>query len=426
MLVLFQILFLVSTVLMSPWYLTKIFRRKDVGHRFGERFGFYKADVRRQAARGGFLWIQACSVGEMRVASILIEHLRKRRPALPIALTTTTSNGRAFALKTIPPEVLVFYFPLDFYPCARRAIRLLQPRMLLIVETDIWPTLVLTARQHGIPVGIVNGRLSQKSFRGYRRLGVVSRSIYRSFDLVCAQGPNDAERYLQLGVPPEALRITGSLKFDEAQKPAIHPAQARQFLEACGAGSSRPIWVCGSTHPGEERIVFRILRRLRQRFPDLFLVVAPRHPERTKQVLADAKHLELTLALRTEPPRTGVDGLLLNTTGELKDFYEAATLIFVGKSLRGRGGQNLIEAAATQAPVLFGPAMQNFEAVAEAFISAGGAVQVRDEEALCATLTELLANPDRRKEIAARAHEVIHRSTGAAEHTAAAILPFLP
>ncbi|MBZ5497805.1 MAG: 3-deoxy-D-manno-octulosonic acid transferase [Acidobacteriia bacterium] len=425
MLFLFQILFIIFSVLMLPWYLTKVFRTSNVARRFWERFGFYSAEVRRQAAGGNYLWVEACSVGETRVALLLIEQLHRRWPDSQIALTTTTSTGRALALKSVPAGVLVLYFPVDFYLCTRRAMRLLRPRMLLIVERDIWPTLVLTARRYGVPVGIVNGRMSQKSFCTYHRLGVLSRSIYRSFDLVCAQGPQDAERHYQLGVHQDALRVTGSMKFDEAQKPAANSEQALRFLHACGADASRPIWVCGSTHWGEEEIVFRVLRRLRTKFPELFLVVAPRHPERAKQVLALAHRRGLNVALRTEPPRRGADCVLLNTTGELKAFYEAATLIFVGKSLRGRGGQNIIEAAAAGAPVLFGPRMQNFEAVAEAFVRAGGAVQVRDENELSMALEELLAGPDRRREIAEHARQVIVQSSGATQRTVDAIAEIL-
>jgi 3-deoxy-D-manno-octulosonic-acid transferase len=222
-------------------------------------------------------------------------------------------------------------------------------------------------------------------------------------------------------VRKEVLRMTGSMKFDEAQRPASNAAQARQFLDACGADPSRPVWVCGSTFAGEEEIVFRVFHELRKKFPALFLVVAPRHPERTKNVQAVAQRAGLNLALRTEPPRLGVDAVLLNTTGELKAFYEAATVIFVGKSLRGRGGQNIIEAAAVGAPVLFGPAMQNFEAVAEAFVRAGAAVQVRDENELKSALEELLAKPDRRREIADRARQVIGQSSGASERTVEAL-----
>jgi 3-deoxy-D-manno-octulosonic-acid transferase len=425
MLILFQVVFLISSVLLSPWYLAKMLRRGGAAHRFGERFGIYPSAARRRAAGKKHIWIQACSIGEMRVALALIGHLRKLRPDLPVALTTTTTTGMALAQKSAPPDVMVLYFPVDFYPCALRALRLLQPQILLIVETDVWPTLVLTARRSGIPVGIVNGRMSEKSFRGYRRLGFISRAIYREFNLVCAQGPMDAQRYARLGVRAAAVRITGSLKFDEAQNAGANPGEARRFLAACGADSARPVWVCGSTFPGEEEIVFRTLHKLRGAFPALFLVVAPRHPERAPKVMSIARRCGINLALRTEAPQSGVDGILLNSAGELKSFYGLATVIFVGKSLRGRGGQNLIEAAATGAPVLFGPAMQNFEAAAEKFIQAGGAIQVRDENEMEARLHELLASPDRRNQIAERARDVIQTSSGATARTCSAILEIL-
>ncbi|MCX6897470.1 MAG: 3-deoxy-D-manno-octulosonic acid transferase [Verrucomicrobia bacterium] len=425
MLFLIQVLFAVGFLLSSPFYLLKMLRRGNFTRGFWQRFGFYTAEVRREVGSGGFVWIQAVSVGETRVALLLIERLRRRWPDLRVALSTTTSTGQALARKQAPPDVLVVYFPLDFLPCTNRALDLLRPRLVIVVETEVWPTLVLQSKRRGVPVAMVNGRMSEKSFRGYRCLGDLSRRVFGAFDLLCAQGARDAERFRKLGARDAALRTTGSLKFDEAQMPSPVGAQAKEFLRACGVGDGRPIWVCGSTHAGEEEIAFRVFRELRAKFPSLFLVLAPRHPERTKEVLAVAERCGVRVTLRTQPPQAGADCLLLNTTGELKAFYEAATVIFVGKSLRGRGGQNIIEAAATGAPVLFGPAMQNFEAIADNFVRAGAGVQVADDAALRPALAELLAKPDRRREIAERARQVIAQGSGAAERTLEAMVELI-
>ena len=417
MLYLLQVLFAIGFLLSSPFYVLKMLRRGNFARGFWQRFALYAADVRRQAGPGGFIWIQAVSVGETRVALLLIDRLRKRWPDLRIALSTPTSTGQALARKQAPPGVLVIYFPLDFLPFVNGALNLLRPRLVAVVETEVWPTLVLQSRRRGVPVVMVNGRMSEKSFRGYHCLGGLSRQVFGAFDLVCAQGARDAERYRQLGARAATLCVTGSLKFDDALAPSPAAAKARACLQACGVETSRPIWVCGSTHAGEEEIVLRIFRELRAKFPTLFLVLVPRHPERANQVAALAERCGVNLVLRSEPPRTGVEGLLLNTTGELKAFYELATVIFVGKSLRGRGGQNIIEAAASDAPVLFGPAMQNFEAIADDFVRAGAGVQVADEAALQSALEDLLARPERRREIAAHARQVIARGAGAAERT---------
>jgi 3-deoxy-D-manno-octulosonic-acid transferase len=417
MLFLLQVLFAIGFLLASPFYVLKMLRRGNFARGFWQRFALYSADVRREAGSGGFVWIQAVSVGETRVALLLIDRLRRRWPDLRVALSTTTSTGQALARKQAPPGTLVIYFPLDFLPFINGALNLLRPRLVAVVETEVWPTLVLQSRRRGVPVVMVNGRMSEKSFRGYRCLDGITRRVFGAFDLVCAQGARDAERYRKLGARDAALRTTGSLKFDDALAPSPAGAKAREFLLACGADGGRPVWVCGSTHAGEEEIVFRVFRELRAKFPSLFLVLAPRHPERTKEVVAVAERCGVSLTLRSEPPRPGADGLLLNTTGELKAFYELATVIFVGKSLRGRGGQNIIEAAASDAPVLFGPAMQNFEAIADEFVRAGAGVQVADEAALRAALEDLLAKPERRREIVARAQQVIAQGSGAAERT---------
>lgn len=421
MLLLLQVLFAVGFLLSSPFYLLKMLRRGNFARGFWQRFAIYSTEVRQEAGNGGFVWIQAVSVGETRVALLLIERMRRRWPDLRIALSTTTSTGQTLARKQAPPGVLVIYFPLDFLPCMNRAMDLLRPRLVIVVETEVWPTLVLQSARRGVPVAMVNGRMSEKSFRGYRCIGGLSRRVFGAFDLVCAQGARDAGRFRKLGARDMALRTTGSLKFDEAQVPSPVSAQARAFLRACGVGDDRPIWVCGSTHAGEEEIAFHVFRELRATFPSLFLVLAPRHPERTKEVLAVAERCGVRVTLRTQPPQPGADCLLLNTTGELKAFYEAATVIFVGKSLRGRGGQNIIEAAATGAPVLFGPAMQNFEAIADDFVRAGAGVQVADEKALRSALEELLAKPERRREIAEHARQVIAQGSGATERTLEAL-----
>lgn len=422
MLLLFQVLFAVGFLLSLPFYLLKMLRRGNFARGFWQRFGIYSTEVRREVGSGGFVWIQAVSVGETRVALLLIERLRRRWPDLRIVLSTTTSTGQALARKQASPGTLVIYFPIDFLPCTNRALDLLRPRLVIVVETEVWPTLVLQSKRRGVPVALVNGRMSEKSFRGYGCLDRLSRRVFGAFDLVCVQGARDAERFRKLGAREAALHTTGSLKFDEAQVPSPVGAQAKEFLRGCGAGNDRLIWVCGSTHVGEEEIVFRVFRELRAKFPSLFLVLAPRHPERTKEVLAVAERCGVSVTLRTQPPQSGADCLLLNTTGELKAFYEAATVIFVGKSLRGRGGQNIIEAAATGAPVLFGPAMQNFEAIADDFVRAGAGVQVADEATLRLALEELLAKPERRREMAERARQVIVQGSGAAERTLEAMV----
>ncbi|MFA5194087.1 MAG: glycosyltransferase N-terminal domain-containing protein, partial [Verrucomicrobiia bacterium] len=240
MLLLLQVLFAVGFLLSSPFYLLKMLRRGNFARGFWQRFAIYSTEVRQEAGNGGFVWIQAVSVGETRVALLLIERMRRRWPDLRIALSTTTSTGQTLARKQAPPGVLVIYFPLDFLPCMNRAMDLLRPRLVIVVETEVWPTLVLQSARRGVPVAMVNGRMSEKSFRGYRCIGGLSRRVFGAFDLVCAQGARDAGRFRKLGARDMALCTTGSLKFDEAQVPSPVSAQARAFLRACGVGDDRP------------------------------------------------------------------------------------------------------------------------------------------------------------------------------------------
>jgi 3-deoxy-D-manno-octulosonic-acid transferase len=262
--------------------------------------------------------------------------------------------------------------------------------------------------------------MSSRSERRYKRLGGLTSQVFNKLSLVCVQSPEDADNFAALGVPRSRVHMAGNLKYDVSMPHAdVQKVDPVQLLKQIGISPAQPILVAGSTHPGEEEILFDVFKDLRRKFPRLFLILVPRHVERTREVVDLAKRKQIKYILRSEinshleQTAKPYDCLIVNTTGELKWFYKVATAIFVGKSLVGQGGQNIVEAAASGHPVIFGPNMQNFRAIATEFVAAGACVQVQDVDALRRALEELLENPDRRQAITAAAHRVIQSNVGA-------------
>lgn len=418
---LYTIIYVIGFVLLSPLFLYKMWKRGKYRANFLQRFGFYSAASRvaletKSAPR---CWIQAVSVGEVNLALLLIPALREQFAATQLVLTTTTSTGYALACDRLPGDIQLLYFPQDLPACVRRAYDLIQPDFLILIESELWPNHLWTAARRAVPVFLVNARMSPRSARRYRRLRGLFRSVANTLALVCAQSREDAESFLAAGIAPDRVVTTGNMKYDASvPKNESRRLDAAAVLRELGVAPNRPVLVAGSTHAGEEDILFQVTASLRQRFPDLFLVLVPRHVERTPDVVASAQRRRVRYRLRRDDPGRSADAgpvecLIVNTTGELRWFYEVATVVFVGKSLLGEGGQNIVEPAALGCPVLFGPNMQNFRAISREFVTARAAIQVQDAAELESTIADLLAHPERRAAIAAAAEKVIRSNLGA-------------
>jgi 3-deoxy-D-manno-octulosonic-acid transferase len=347
-----------------------------------------------------------------------MEEWRAREPAVRFVLSTTTSTGHALAAKRLAPEDVLIYFPADFPPIVRRVLAAIQPRAMVLVEVELWPNLIRQLAARGVPVSLINGRLSDRSFRGYRRLGAFTRRLLPRLRAVCVQSEADRERFVALGAPADRVHVTGSAKFDivtaEPARPEIVAA-----IERAGFGG-RPLLLGGSTWAGEEAILLDLYRELKRDRPELGLILCPRHVERAAEVEAEMVQRGLVFARRTDsgaPPAVAPDVLFVNTTGELKDFYACVDVIFVGKSLTQRGGQNPIEPAALGKAILVGPHMENFTAVVTDFLAAGGLVQVADAAGLAREAARLLDDPAARQALGARAAEVVRRQSGALRRT---------
>ncbi len=420
---LYNILFTFFFWLCSPYYFFKMLRRGQWRRGFSQRFGRYSSKIKQAITNRHLIWIHAVSVGEVNICTQLISEIEKRLPNLKIVVSTTTSTGMAELNRQLPSHIQKIYYPIDRRAYVFRALATFHPEAIVLVEAEIWPNFLWRAREMDVPVFLVNARLSERSYRGYRRYTFLFRPLFSSLTGIGCQNERDAQRLRELGCRPEAIRVVGNLKFDAAKLEERRVMDVPALLRQLGIPEGSRLLVAGSTHAGEEAILGEALLRLRARFPDLHLIVVPRHFERGKEVgralsSAGVKFLyrsEIGANARYKPGE--VDCLLVNTTGELRYFYAHATVIFVGKSLTAEGGQNPIEPGALGKPMVFGPNMQNFEAIANAFVSAQAAVQVRDAGELELAISDLLENPAKAAEFGRNALAVVRENLGAIERT---------
>lgn len=403
-------------------------RRGDWQAGFGERFGQYDTKFKQAITNRHTVWLHAVSVGEVNLCTQFIRALEPCLPNAKLVVSTTTTTGMGELKKKLPTHVSKIYYPVDRRKFVSRALLTVRPEAIILVEAEIWPNFIWRAVGLDIPLFLVNARLSDRSYRGYRRFGFLFRPLFASFTGVGAQSETDAARLQEIGCRPEAIHLVGCLKFDAAKQGGPRTLDVAALLAQLGVAAKAPILVCGSTHPGEEAMLAEIYIKLRKRFPELFLIVIPRHFERSRDAGRDLAARGVKFALRsklngnTRFAPGELHGLLVNTTGELRYFYEAATVVFVGKSLAAKGGQNPIEPAALGKAVVFGPNMQNFTDVVEIFRQRDAAVQVRDAADLEVVFGELLTNKARREQLGGNALQVVHENLGAVDRTVEMIL----
>jgi 3-deoxy-D-manno-octulosonic-acid transferase len=428
---LYNILFMVGFILAAPYYFVRMRRRGSWRPGFGQRFGRYDTKLKQAITNRHVLWMHAVSVGEVNVCSQLIRALEPRLPNLKIVVSTTTTTGMAELHRKLPSHIGRIYYPIDRKLYVSRALGAIKPEAIVLVEAEIWPNFLWRASNLGIPVFLVNARLSERSFRGYKRFRFFFRPLFAMLAGVGAQNEADAGRLRELGCQPETVRVVGSLKYDAAQLNEQRPLNVPAMLRQLGAPEDALVLVAGSTHAGEEALLAEQFLRLRRRFPSLFLVLVPRHFERGKAVGEELAKRGLRFVYRSEiAPRSPrgpgeLDCLLVNSTGELRYFYEQADVVFVGKSLTAEGGQNPLEAGALGKAMVFGPNMQNFAEIARNLVARNGALQVPDAAALEAALAQLLADATLRAELGRNALKVVKENLGAIDRTVEMIVRHL-
>jgi 3-deoxy-D-manno-octulosonic-acid transferase len=408
-----------------PGYLVKMIRRGGYREKFEQRLGIYDCELRVRLLKQKSTWLHAVSVGEVNVALKLANSLRELEPDLHCVLTTTTTTGFALANKNAPDWIEIMYTPLDYWPIMRRAFAVIRPTRIVLVEAEVWPNLVAFARECRIPTILVNARLSPRSERRFRRFRFFVAPTFRLLDLVCAQEPEDVDRWAALGVARDRIRAVGSIKYDPYGRDQTSATQESVFpLNFSHLDRARPVLFGGSTHRREEEILATIFLRLRQQFPSLRLFIAPRHVERLREIRAQLAALPLRVALASEVAvdrESDADCILLDTTGELQRWYPIATIVFMGKSLAARGGQNPVEPIMAGKPVVFGPHMENFATLAKALVLKKGAIQVCDIDSLEWNIAELLRDSEARKRLVQNAHDVLSKHHGATARAAALI-----
>jgi 3-deoxy-D-manno-octulosonic-acid transferase len=390
-------------------------RGKEDPERLGERRGI----ASRERPDGLLAWLHGASIGETLALMPMVERLIRR--GLNVLVTSGTRTSAELLGRRLPPGAVHQFVPLDVPRYMRRFLDHWQPDLALVAESEIWPNSILELERRGIPLVLVNGRMSERSFRRWSRVPKVSGALLRRFALCLAQSQADGERLSRLGA--RRVAVAGNLKFD-ASPP---PADARAVAHLSGLLSGRPVWVAASTHPGEEELVFAAHQAIAGRLPGLMTVLVPRHPQRGPEIaeMASAAGLEVARRSADGQPERSAEVYVVDTVGELGLFYRLTPLVFMGGSLVPHGGQNPIEPAKLGAAILHGPHVHNFTDVYAALGRAGGARPVGDGEGLAEALGELLPAPARMRELARAASEAVESLGGAVNRIMQSIEPFI-
>ena len=371
----------------------------------------------------GCLWFHAASVGEVQGLQPIIAALHDRYPSRPVVLSTFTPAGKALAQKVVPQDAWVFLLPFDLPWIVRKIVRRLRPSVLIVQETELWPNLFRELGWLRVPIVLVNGRLSPRSFRRYARLRPFMRRVLANVSLILAQSDSSAQRFQCLGVPAHKVQTVGNTNIDRALSQAEQPTPPHPMASLLAA---RQVLVAGSTHDGEETALLSVFQRLRAQHPGLCLVLAPRHLERVETVARHVQVCQLSAIRRSRYSDEADSGsrpdvIILDTLGELVAFYKLCTVAFVGGSLVPIGGHNILEPAMFAKPLLFGPHMHHFPELADLLRNADGAMKVDNETDLYAQMTHLLANPAEAAAMGQRALQVLDSNRGALQRTCEAL-----
>ena len=386
----------------------------------GARSGFRPAGSSRGAQHS--IWIHAVSVGEVLAAQPLLRALRQAAPDHPLVLSTITPAG--FAVASKQGEGIPIYFPLDVRGCVGRALDALRPRLLLLVESELWPMAIRATASRGVPIAVVNGRLSPRAFRRHRLVAPWVRGTLERVRLFLMQSQADADRLLALGVSPEKVRVVGNVKWDASLGARPTTEAIAELAVRLGLTGREEVVVAGSTHRGEEAALLRAFLAARSARPRARLILAPRHLERLGEVEGAVRGAGLTCARLSQAARDWVVGLV-DTMGQLPRYYGLATVAFIGGSLIPHGGQNPLEAASLGKPIVFGPSMHNFDSIIHQLLAHHAARQVTDAGELTRVLEELLADPTTSQVMGRRARELTEQFQGATQRTVDALKPLM-
>jgi 3-deoxy-D-manno-octulosonic-acid transferase len=440
---LYSVLIVAFFVLVSPYLLYQAVRYRKYVRSLPQRMGYLPLSFNLDGDES--IWIHAVSVGEVLTARALLPELRERYPRLRIFLSTTTMTGQQVARTNLQYVDEVFYFPFDLRFIVNRTLKLVKPRLFIMMETEIWPNLLRACHRGGVRTVLVNGRISARSYPRYRLARGFFRRVLGDIDRFCMQGDESARRIVEIGADRSRVVVTGSLKFDSldltplgepgryaAPAPPIPPLQDRgstRVLRYFRIAPGRPVMIAASTLKGEDEPVLEAFQRVRATMTNVLLIIAPRKPERFDEVERLARRAGWNVTRRSElrvdsEPRHDV--VVLDTIGELAQLYQVATVVFVGGSLVDAGGHNILEPAVFGKPIVFGPHMENFAEIAATFLENGAAIQVQTARVLETVMLELLGDPVRRASLGAAARALVEANRGARAKTMTVLAELLP
>jgi 3-deoxy-D-manno-octulosonic-acid transferase len=436
MFILYDLIFIIFALFYLPVY----FLRRKFHSGFLMRLGIFPEKRRKEFSGKRPIWLHAVSVGEALASRSLLESLHREYPKRPILISTVTPTGNRIARSLAGEKDAAIYLPLDISFIVNRVLSFIKPSLFIIAETEIWPNLISSLRKRKVPIIVVNARISDGSYKGYRLIKFSLRHILRKINLFCVQTETDCLRLLSLGVEKEKIKITGNMKFDNTDyTDKRNTDYADKYRSTLELKQNDRLLVAGSTHPGEEEIILAAYRDLLTEFPELRLLIAPRHPERSGRLesiiqkfgfqTARISQLE-ALKLAKSPSKDKQQGnkqsvFLLDTIGRLMYFYAIADIVFVGGSLIKKGGHNILEPAVFAKPVLFGPWTFNFRDITSLFLKHKASFLVRNQGELKEGIKNLLLNPAAAQELSQRAKELIGQNQGATKRNLEYIRQYL-
>jgi 3-deoxy-D-manno-octulosonic-acid transferase len=428
MYIIYNLFILLATILLSPFLLLQLVRHKKYRAGFFQRLGYFPEILIANLDGKRPIWLHAVSVGEVLVYIPLIDKIKEEYPEEKILISTVTETGNFTAKKRAGKADCIVYFPLDYTWAVKGLIKKINPKIFIATETEIWPNFFWELKRRDIPMGIINGRISLKSYRRYIKFRLFFKKVLKGVNFFCMQTKADYDRIIAIGADPHKVLITGSQKFDQ-ETISLTSEDKFNLRSSLNIPAHSRIFIAGSSHRGEEEVILEVFKKLQREYKDLILILAPRHPERFQEVetLLISKKINLTRRtnLKKEDKEEINDGILLDTIGELSKLYSIGTLVFVGGSLIDIGGHNLLEPVQYKKVVLFGPFIFNFADISEELINEGGGIKVNDKNDLFNVAKRLLDNEEELKMRGEQGHNIIERNRGANKRNLAILRKYI-
>ncbi len=412
----------VAAPVLAVYYFPQVVFKKKYRKSLGSKFGYMPDDFAPEKLPGPRIWFHAVSVGEVVALSPLLKNIKKLYPQASIFVSTGTETGQDKARSMIPEADAFLYLPLDFPLFINRVVKGIAPDLFVLMETELWPNLIHGLKKHGSLVALVNGRISDRSFPRYKRLRRFLSSTMKSIDLFLMSSQLDASRIAEMGAPSDRISVTGNTKFDACLGEPV-PGTAERLRGILQLNENETVWVAGSTHPGEHEIILDAYKKLSTKFPELVLMIVPRHVEKSDSVVSTVEDLGLAPPfLRSSADRgerrDGRKIIIVDKTGELFQIFSLATVVFMGGSLVPKGGQNILEPAAWGKMVIFGPSMEDFRDARNILVSVGAGIEIKGVNDLVSGVDKILSDPNWAYERGRKGREEILKHSGSASRNA--------